>query len=58
MSCQLKLIEAERLLLHEMVSREGLHHEATIRQSRKVDEMVIEIMKQNNNGKKSEGLRK
>jgi hypothetical protein len=41
-----------------MVSREGLRHEATIRQSRKVDEMVIEIMKQNNNGKKSEGLRK
>ncbi|MBT9173232.1 MAG: hypothetical protein DDT21_01626 [Syntrophomonadaceae bacterium] len=57
MSRQWECMEAERLLLHEIVSREGLHHEGTIRQSRKVDQMVIEIMKQNNNGKKTGGLR-
>lgn len=45
------------MLLHKVACREGLHHEGTIRQSRKVDEVVIEIMKYNGNNTQTEGLR-
>jgi hypothetical protein len=57
MSQQWKRMEAERLLLHKVACQEGLQHEGTLRQSRKVDEVVIEIMRYNGNNTQTEGLR-
>lgn len=56
MSRQWKRMEAERLLLHEVACREGLRYEGTLRQSRIVDELVVELMKRKIDGIK-EGLR-
>lgn len=57
MSQQCKRMEAERLRLHEVACREGLQHEGTLRQSRMVDELVVELMKRNKNEGKA-GLRR
>jgi len=52
-----KRMEAERLRLHEVARREGLHNEGTLRQSKLVDELVVELMRPKDN-KEKEGLRK
>jgi hypothetical protein len=57
MSQQCQRMEAERLRLHEVACREGLRHEETLRQSRMVDELLIELMKQKYKDEKA-GLRR
>ncbi|MBS3948876.1 MAG: Spo0E family sporulation regulatory protein-aspartic acid phosphatase [Dethiobacter sp.] len=49
-------LEAQRLRLHEVVRLNGLDYEGTLRQSRRLDEMVVEYMRQKNSNRE-DGLR-